>query len=257
MMYMKPTPFPKLTSERGRQKYLWISPLWISVRVLGSCLARSPSLVKKPLGPAPPFVRQWHSFTENWSEVEHSASTRKYCYFWEEETARGREGRGKHGGRTRLTVLETKCLHRKLNIHSKEAEIVGNSVAQLCPAAGQHARDGHQEYSLLLSELPMPRNFQMLGFHLTSPLCSPVASCTQTCRHQEAKWIPSVFLRKKVNLRNQDWLQGTPRKKLYRPTWVPTGAGSFTKRIRSIALLSRAGLLWWNPFVKWCDIRTL
>lgn len=68
MMYMKPTPFPKLTSERGRQKYLWISLLWISVRGLGSRLAESPSLVES-LGPAPSFVRQWHSFTENGSEA--------------------------------------------------------------------------------------------------------------------------------------------------------------------------------------------
>lgn len=150
MMDMKLTSFPKLTSERGRQKHLWISPLWISVRSSGSHLAGSPSLVKKPLGLTPPFVHQWHSFTENWSEVEHSASTLKYCYFWEEETARGRHRRREHGGHTRLTVLETECLHRNLNIHSKEADCHGNSVAQLCPAAGKHGKDSHQEYSLLL-----------------------------------------------------------------------------------------------------------
>lgn len=38
--------------------------------------------------------------------------------------ARGRDRRGEHGGRTRLTVLETECLYRKLMIQSKEPEIV-------------------------------------------------------------------------------------------------------------------------------------
>lgn len=128
MTYTKPTPFPKLTSERGRQNHPLISPLWIHVRVLGSRLARSPSLVKKPLGSVPSFIGKWHSvLKKTYLEVKHSASTLKYCYFWEKETARGIDRDRKKGtrlGGTRLTVLETKCLRRKLNIRSNKAEIV-------------------------------------------------------------------------------------------------------------------------------------
>lgn len=124
MMYMNWPRFPSwLPREAGRNTSGFLLFEFL-LRVLGSRLAGSPSLVKKPLGPVPPFVHQWHGFTENWYEVEHSASTLKYCYFSEEETARGRHRRVEHGGHTRLTVLETECLHRKLNIHSKEAEIV-------------------------------------------------------------------------------------------------------------------------------------
>lgn len=128
MMYTKLTPFPKLTSKRGREKYLSISPLWIHIRVLGSHLARSPSLVKKPLGSVPSFICKWHSvLKKTYLEVTHSASTLKYCYFWGKETARGRDKDRKKGtylGGTRLTVLETKCLRRKLNVRSNKAEIV-------------------------------------------------------------------------------------------------------------------------------------
>lgn len=134
MMYMKPTPFPKLTSERGRQKYLLISPLWIPIRVLGSHLARSPSLVKKPLGSVP-LICKWHSvLKKTYLEVKHSASTLKYCYFWEKEKARGRDKDRKKGtylGGTRLTVLETKCLRRKMNVRSNKAEDCHDNAAQL------------------------------------------------------------------------------------------------------------------------------
>lgn len=59
-------------------------------------MARSPSLVKKPLGYSPPFTDKWHCVLRKTYhlEVKHPTSTLKYCYFGGKETARKRERQG-------------------------------------------------------------------------------------------------------------------------------------------------------------------